>query len=151
MARQNSVMAWQVETLSTKNLHLLTQVAEDVFDHEILPDRARAAVDDPGQIFAIAHADNVTVAQARGHLHLQPDEAPVFYLDNLGVSPDWKRRGIATALVRTLAANARARGAKTLWLATEPDNEEANAFYRHLGLTSDTVVYFETQLDGFAP
>ncbi len=38
---------------------------------------------------------------------------------------------------------AKTKGATTVWLATETDNEQAKGFYTALGLAPTTVAYFE--------
>ena len=73
------------------------------------------------------------MGQLRAIVHHQPDAAPDLYLDNLGVAPAWRRRGIGRALVEAARQEARRRGCRELWLAAEPDNDEARAFYTALG------------------
>ncbi len=79
-------------------------------------------------------------------LHYNPDEPPVLYIDNLGVTPNQKRKGIARALMHAAWDWGRDQGAKTFWVATEHDNEEAKAFYAAMSLRAQNVVYFEGKL-----
>jgi GNAT superfamily N-acetyltransferase len=51
-------------------------------------------------------------------------------LEDLFVDPPWMRRGIATALVNTIADVLRSRGADTLEVTASPD---ALGFYRSVG------------------
>ena len=48
----------------------------------------------------------------------------------LGVVPSFRRRGIATALVRALAALATDHGCYGMWVAVNVDNDAALATYR---------------------
>ncbi len=49
------------------------------------------------------------------------------------VAPDWRRRGLATALVDAAMAEARARGAHRLFLEVRESNVGARNLYRRLG------------------
>jgi RimJ/RimL family protein N-acetyltransferase len=55
----------------------------------------------------------------------------------LGVAPAARLQGVATELVRELAALARERGCYGMWVGTEPDNEAAQATYRRAGATEE--------------
>ena len=57
-----------------------------------------------------------------------PVELWRFYVDR-----EWHGRGIAPALMDRVKAEARARGAKTLWLGVWERNDRARAFYAKCG------------------
>lgn len=59
--------------------------------------------------------------------------ARVYLLNDLFVSPDVRRRGVAAALLRAAANHARALGAVGLSLSTALDNAPAQALYESLG------------------
>lgn len=54
---------------------------------------------------------------------------------SLTVEPELRRQGLATAVVRELLDWGGSRGATTVWLHVELDNDRALAFYAKLGLT----------------
>ncbi len=118
-------------------------IGAEVFDHAVDPGQLAAFVDDPGheQVFAMRGRD--VVGFASGVVLLHPDKPPIFFVNEVGVCPELRRQGIATALMHTLMGIARGRGCRGIWLATEGDNEEARAFYRNLGAreTDDVVIY----------
>jgi ribosomal protein S18 acetylase RimI-like enzyme len=120
----------------------LDRIAIDVFD--ATPDQARIAqyLAAPNHALLVAIANGEVVGQARGVLHWQPDEPPDLYIDNLGVTPSFKRRGVATRLVGALIEWGRARGAEAVWVATETDNQEAHAFYAAFGFSGETMAYY---------
>lgn len=122
------------------------RILADVFDDDIDAAGLAAYLDAPGHALFVARADDAVVGQARGCVHLQPDGPPELYIDNLGVAPAYKRRGIATALVRALIDWGRAQGCASMWVATETDNAEGLAFYKALGLDAKTMAYFETEI-----
>lgn len=120
----------------------LDRLAIDVFDGE--PDRARVEryLAERNHALFVAIANREVVGQARGVLHFQPDLPTELYIDNLGVAPHFKRQGVATRLVRALIEWARAREADIVWVATEPDNEEARGFYASFGFSGETMAYY---------
>ena len=78
-------------------------------------------------IYFVAWDDN----EACGHLHLALTDPPE--LQDVEVRPDQRRRGVASALVRYAADEARARGLDRLRLGVSVDNLPAQALYRRLG------------------
>ncbi len=58
------------------------------------------------------------------------------YLLALEVREEWRRRGVATALVRALEAEAARRGLRCLTLMVEPDNKPALSLYHKMGFST---------------
>ena len=54
------------------------------------------------------------------------------YVHELDTHPGYRRRGVATAIMRKLHEIARQRQLGELWLGTETDNAAANRFYKSL-------------------
>lgn len=52
---------------------------------------------------------------------------------NLAVEPDWRRRGVGTALVETALEHGRRSGAKRVFLEVRESNQAARGFYRRQG------------------
>jgi GNAT superfamily N-acetyltransferase len=82
--------------------------------------------------------------QALGFTQLYPSFSSTrckrtFILNDLFVNPQARGQGLASALMRAAASEARARGAITMELATAHTNTHAQAVYEHLGWTLDTV------------
>jgi ribosomal protein S18 acetylase RimI-like enzyme len=129
------------------NARLLDRVAVDVFDHAIDPALVAIYLARPDHILVVAMAGGEIVGHARGVVHHQPDFGPQLYIDNLGVTPALKRKGIATGLMAKLVELGKARGCTDLWLATETDNEEAIGFYKSMKLLKTDVVMFANFVD----
>lgn len=53
----------------------------------------------------------------------------VMYLEDLSVLPDYRRRGVARALLKQLAAEAKRRGFPSIYWLMKPWNEGARALY----------------------
>jgi GNAT superfamily N-acetyltransferase len=63
-----------------------------------------------------------------------PDDPATFaWIHDIFVSPEHRRRGVATALMAAAEAFARSRGAKELRLGVIDRNEAARTLYRELG------------------
>lgn len=115
----------------------------DVFDNNVDPEQLTAFIADPGHEMVFAAMGVRIVGMASGTVLLHPDKQPAFFISEVGVNEDFRRRGIATALCDLLMKVARNRGCEGIWLATETDNIEARGLYRRLNAreTSGIVVY----------
>jgi ribosomal protein S18 acetylase RimI-like enzyme len=66
-----------------------------------------------------------------GHVYLVSTDPPE--LQDVSVRPEYRRRGIASALIRAAEREARDHGVDRLWLEVSIDNGAAQALYRSLG------------------
>ena len=122
---------------------LLDKVALDVFDEDIDPQRLAAYLTMPGNLMVLAVANGEVVGQTRGVIHRHPDLPTELYIDNLGVTPNRRREGIATRLLDDLVAWSREMGCEEAWVGTELDNEAARTLYERRGSEAETfVLYF---------
>lgn len=135
------LVAPEFHVLNAHNASVL--IDSDAFDEDVIPEQLNAFVDDPNHDLIFATVDNVPVGIASGAMLLHPDKAPAFFVAEVGVNEEWRRRGIASELVYRLINLARKKGSVGIWLATELDNEEARGLYRKLKAreTQDIVVY----------
>jgi aminoglycoside 3-N-acetyltransferase I len=67
------------------------------------------------------------------------------YLYDLAVAKDYRRRGIATALIRRLQEVARQRGAWVVYVQADRGDDPAIALYEKLGLREE-VLHFDLPL-----
>jgi len=91
-------------------------------------------------------SDGVVVGQCAGVIHRHPDAPADLCIDNLGVAPAWRRKGIARTMIGRLCAAARQRGCTQAWVATELDNGPARRLYKSLAGEGDTFVMYEFSL-----
>jgi ribosomal protein S18 acetylase RimI-like enzyme len=133
--------------VTRENSALLNAVDEDVFDHAITPERLEAFLAAPGHALFVAVEDGVVVGHARGIVHVQLDRASDLYIDNLGVAAGHQRLGVATRLVRELVGWGKAQDCTYVWVATEPDNAVAIAFYGAQRFERQEIAYFGTAIE----
>lgn len=127
--------------LDPGNAHRL--VDADVFDHAVDPEQLARFVEDDGHELVFAASGEEVIGFASGTVLLHPDKRPAFFISEVGVLENWRRRGVAAALCEMLIGVAGDRGCKGIWLATETDNDAARALYRGLKAreTSAVVIY----------
>jgi aminoglycoside 6'-N-acetyltransferase I len=131
----------QVIRVQPTNLEVLDRVDPECFDEPIDRGRAARCVASPDVVLVVAVADGLVVGQCLAAIHRHPDKETELYIDDLAVSPAYQRRAIATRLVRACVQHGAEAG--VVWVATEPDNEAARAFYAALGLASRSALVFE--------
>ena len=117
---------------------------------------ALASAQPPGQFsvaqYFLAWAGFDGGRRAVGFMHLIPSTntlamRPIWFLEDLYVEPESRRRGIATAFLRHAEQFARGTGAERVTLATAHDNMPAQALYRRLGyVREDHFSYFHRLL-----
>lgn len=76
-----------------------------------------------------AWLDGRIVGLAHYLFHAQTWSADVCYLQDLFTAEEARGRGVATALIEAVAAEARARGAAKFYWLTKEDNRTARALY----------------------
>jgi ribosomal protein S18 acetylase RimI-like enzyme len=140
-------MPLTVHHITSTNMHLLANVAPDVFDHEIQPALLAAYVTDRRHALFVAMEDGRVIGHIRGNVHLQPDRAPDLYIDNLGTDTSHQRRGVASQLMKALIAWGKAQGCNFAWVATETDNEGAIGFYAAQTFAHGEIAMFSLELD----
>jgi ribosomal protein S18 acetylase RimI-like enzyme len=97
------------------------------------PDATRLLSDE--RTFYVAALDGerpIGLAFAHELLRRHGDPTMLFVYD-IGVDEAYRRRGVATRLVRELEAIARERGIRTGFVLTNASNDAAMALYRSLG------------------
>ncbi|MEM9495230.1 MAG: GNAT family N-acetyltransferase [Pseudomonadota bacterium] len=124
------------------NMALFDNIADDVFDAPIEPERLQAFVASPAQSLFVALAGDTVIGQGRGLAYHRPDMAPELFIDNLGVTAAHRRRGVATALIEAILNWGEKLGCSTFWVATEADNKPAIALYETFKWKTEGVAMF---------
>jgi aminoglycoside 6'-N-acetyltransferase I len=134
-------MTAEIVRLTPANTVLLARVADDVFDDEIVPARVAAFLAESGHLMLLAVDDGLVVGQLAAIVHRHPDRATELYLDNLGVAPSHRRRGVARRLMEEMLELGRGLGCEEAWVGTEVDNDAARGLYARYSEGGTFVMY----------
>lgn len=139
-----------VRMLTAADARVLDSIDEGVFDNAPRPDLVAAFFDDPSNLLAVALAGDLVVGMASGIAYVHPDKPRQLFVNEVGVSARWRRRGIARRLVTLLLDRARELGCTEAWVATEVDNAAARRLYDALAAAEEperAAVYTWTLTD----
>jgi ribosomal protein S18 acetylase RimI-like enzyme len=95
----------------------------------------RRFLSDPLRYYLIATVDGKLAGALHGYVHLHPTGVSYAYIDEVDTIEEYRRQGVATAMMREALAVAKQQGASEVWLGTEHDNEAAKALYQSLSPT----------------
>ena len=141
-------MPIDVRLLTSVDAAVLDRVAPDVFDGPVDPRWRAAFFADPRHHLAVALDGGVVVGMASAVDYVHPDKAPQLWINEVGVAPTHRRRGIGRRLVEAMLDRGRALGCSEAWLGTEEDNAPARALYERTGGAAEPFVLYSFQLRG---
>jgi ribosomal protein S18 acetylase RimI-like enzyme len=139
-----------IQFVTVANARLLDRVDDDVFDHPIQPALLDAFLASPANHLVVAVVEGEVIGMASGIAYVHPDKPLQLFVNEVGVSSRFHRRGIATRLVNALLGRGKEIGCQEAWVATEVDNGAARALYASLGFREDddpAVVYVRSLVD----
>jgi aminoglycoside 6'-N-acetyltransferase I len=141
-------MAASVRVLGPGDVALLERVAPEVLDRGVVPRLAAEFLADPRHHIAVAVEDGLVVAFASGVHYVHPDKPTELWINEVGVSPAHRRRGLAAAVVGALLAEGRRLGCVNAWVLTDRSNEAAMRLYGSCGgvAAKGNTVMFEFPL-----
>jgi len=139
-------MAIEIRKVTPADKTLFDHIADEVFDEPVDPDRLSAYLAEPNHHMLVAIDDGLIVAQVAAVIHRHPDKVTELYVDEVGVSPAWQRRGIARKMLDEMFALGRSLGCGEAWLGTEPDNVPARGLYEARGVKAEDVVMYVFKL-----
>ncbi len=126
----------RVESAHSAAVTSLIAAAQDELDRRYGPDTDTTSLrvdqlDDPAGCFVVARVDE-HLAGGVGVRTIDPAQR-IGEVKRLWVRPDLRGQGVATALMRRIEDESRARGLVTLFLETGHAQPEAHAFYVSTG------------------
>ncbi len=126
--------------------HLLEKIAPDVFDHPLIEKSTREFLDDHRHHLAIAiEMDlDLVVGMASGVHYIHPDKKSELWINEVGVSPAYRNRGLAKSLVGCLLQLGRDLGCMEAWVLTDGENAAALRLYEGCGgvrTRTDPIMY----------
>ena len=126
-----------IHLVTAINAGLLDHVDADVFDNKIEPTLLRAFLANPANILMVAAMDQQVIGMASGIAYVHPDKPLQLFINEVGVSPRFQRRGVGKKLVAALLQHGRELGCREAWVATEEGNTAARGLYSALGGKED--------------
>lgn len=119
--------------------------ASHLFDRPLDALDVRGVLDDPGSYLLFAWIGAKAVGFVRAHeLPQIKSSRPMMCFYEVGVAPEFRRRGIAAALVCALKTHCLSRDVEKMFVITEEGNAAALALYASTGAvrrTHDDVVF----------
>lgn len=124
----------EIRILGTGEEAALAAAAPEVFDAPVDPAAAAVFLADPRHHLAVAIDDEVVVGFATGIVYLHPDTPePELWIDEVGVAPSHRRRGLGARLIRTLLERGGAVGCLKAWVLTSEGNTPARGLFARCG------------------
>lgn len=131
-----------VRILQPDEIHVLDCVAPDVFDYQLNRVWSEEFLADPHHHLAVACDEQRVVGMASAVTYLHPDKPIQLWINEVGVAPNYQRRGIGRRLLEALFALGRTLGCREAWVGTEYDNQPARRLYESVaGQAEDFVLY----------
>lgn len=131
-----------VRLLGPGDVEVLEHVVEGVFDAEVRREWARAFLTESNHRIVVALEDGMVVGMATAVRYVHPDKPPELWINEVGVAPGFRSRGIGGRLLDALLDEGRASGCGEAWVLADPDNGAAEALYAGRGgRRSDASMY----------
>ena len=123
----------KVRRMIAADAEALAAIEEACFAHPWSETALLEEVDNPNARFFVAERDGIV---GYAGMHIGGDEG---FIDNVAVSPDHRRQGVATALMAALLTCGREEHLYRLTLEVRLSNEAAIALYERHGFVKDGV------------
>ncbi len=122
---------------------MLDRVAPGVFDGQVDPARVWAFLATRVNEIVVALDRGDVVGFAFGTVQMRPDKPTEFFVNEIGVHPDYRRQRVASRLLDRLRELATDRGCEGFWVLTDKANAAALGLYRETGgeETPDLVMF----------
>jgi ribosomal protein S18 acetylase RimI-like enzyme len=123
-----------IKILGGADLGVLGNVAPGVFDRAIDLRRTEEFLADPRHHLVVALDADLVVGFASAVHYVHPDRPqPEMWINEIGVEPTRRNRGLGKGLVRALLNLARDLGCAEAWVLSERSNGAAVRLYSELG------------------
>jgi aminoglycoside 6'-N-acetyltransferase I len=127
-----SPLSIEIRLLLPGDAPLLRNAAAGVFDHAV-GEWSEEFLADPRHHLAVAIDNGRIVGMASGVHYVHPDKAPELWVNEVGVSPSHRGRGLGRRILAALLAHGRTLGCGEAWLLTDPENTAARRMYAAAG------------------
>ena len=143
-------MTIKFKVLQAGDERILSQVAPEVFDFQIDERLAAEFLRDPRHHLSVAIDEDVVVGFTSAVSYIHPDKPAELWINEVGVAPTHRGRGVARALLELLFEVGRQEGCSTAWVLTERENTPAMRLYQSCRgeESQDETVMFSFELNG---
>jgi len=128
-------MAIEIKVLHRGDENVLMTVAPAVFDNSIDTELTKEFLEDPRHHIAVAIDNGLVVGFASGVHYIHPDKPPELWINEVGLAPTHRRRGLGKAVLKALFEVGRAQNCTVAWVLTYRTNVAAMALYSSVGGT----------------
>ena len=133
-----------VKVLTSSDLPLLLNPADDVFDNPVDETLAREFLEDPRHHIVVALSDGVVIGFASAVHYIHPDKPTELWINEVGVADAHQGKGVGKAILNEMLRLGKQLGCVNAWVLTDRSNEAANRLYQSVGgniAEGDTVMY----------
>lgn len=133
-----------VKVLTSSDLPLLLNVADDVFDNPVDESYAREFLADPRHHVVVALSEGVVIGFASAVHYIHPDKPTELWINEVGVAEAHQNKGVGKAIMNEMLRLGKQLGCVNAWVLTDRSNEAANRLYKSAGgqiEEGDTVMY----------
>lgn len=124
---------------------VLASVAPGVFDDPVHAGAAAEFLADARHHLAVAVEEGVVIGFVSAVHYVHPDDPrPELWINEVGVSPAHRGRGVGKAVLGAMLEHARGLGCSEAWVLTDRANSRAMRLYASLGgeeAPEDTVMF----------
>jgi ribosomal protein S18 acetylase RimI-like enzyme len=126
-------LAIEIKVLQPGDDSVLMNVAAGVFDNPVNGKFVREFLEDPRHHIAVAIDDGIVVGFASGVHYIHPDKPPELWINEVGLAPTHRRRGLGKRVMKALFEVGRAHNCAAAWVLTYRNNAAAMALYSSVG------------------
>jgi len=113
--------------------------AAHLFDEPPELTATRAYLADPRNVFLLAFEGSEPIGFLRGtELDQLKSRRKQMFLYEIAVEPEFRRKGVGTALIESLLRDCRELGFEEVFVFTDPANQPAVSLYRSTGAATET-------------
>jgi ribosomal protein S18 acetylase RimI-like enzyme len=136
-------MSVEIKIVGRGDHGVLSNVAPGVFDNAVDSRLTAEFLADPRHHLAVAVDDGAVVGFASGVHYVHPDKPPELWINEVGVAPTHRKRGLGKRLLHKLFEVGREHGCGTAWVLTDRLNAPAMRLYASIGGTDqgDQVMF----------
>lgn len=130
---QSPSMSVDVRILSLADLAVLANIADDVFDQSPDAHWTAAFLASPNHHLAVAVQRELVVGMATAVHYFHPDKPPELWINEVGVAPSYRGRGLGHRLIAALLEVGTRLGCRQAWTLTDADNTASRRLFASLG------------------